>query len=175
MSTLNFYELQFLDWIQENLNHPFLDWLMPVISAFANNGLGWIFIAVILLIHKKTRPVGITMGIALILGLLIGNITLKPLIARIRPFDTNTDITLLIPKPMDYSFPSGHTLASFESATAVYMYHRRWGIAAYLLAFCIAFSRMYLYVHYPTDVLVGILLGVLMDLLHINLLINGYC
>ncbi len=164
MDALNLFEIQFLDWIRENLANGFLDAVMPIITAFADSGLGWIAIAVVLLFFKRTRPVGITMGIALLTGLLIGNLTLKPLVARTRPYDIQTGIALLIEKPHDFSFPSGHTLASFEAAAAIFLYHKKWGIVALCLAVLIAFSRMYLYVHYPTDVLAGAVLGVIIAL-----------
>ena len=90
---------------------------------------------------------------------------LKPLIARLRPFTVNTAIELLIPPPSDFSFPSGHTFASFASATAILKNNRRLGIPAIILAVLIAFSRLYLYVHYPTDVFFGLLLGILAGLI----------
>lgn len=161
MNALNLYEVPILDWIRENLSNGFLDMVMPVLTKFADAGIGWIAIALVLLFFKRTRPMGITMGIALLAGVLIGNLTLKPLVARIRPYDVNNSISLLIEKPHDYSFPSGHTLASFEAAMAIFLYHRKWGIAALVMAALVAFSRMYLYVHYPSDILAGIILGVI--------------
>jgi len=91
--------------------------------------------------------------------LIIGNITLKPLIARIRPYEFTHGINLLIPKPNDFSFPSGHSFASFSAATSIFCFHKKEGIASYVLAFLIAFSRLYLYVHFPSDVIAGIVLG----------------
>ena len=100
------------------------------------------------------------MAAALLCGLIFGNLLLKPLIARVRPYDLREGIELLISKPSDYSFPSGHTLASFEAAVVLMVRERkRFGWAALVLAVLIAFSRLYLYVHYPSDVLGGILLG----------------
>ena len=94
-------------------------------------------------------------------SLITGNMILKPLVARLRPFTVNTAVELLIPPPADFSFPSGHTYASFASSTAILRNNRRIGSCALVLAILIAFSRLYLYVHYPTDVLFGILLGIL--------------
>ena len=102
------------------------------------------------------------MGIALILGLVFGNLLLKPLIARVRPYDFDpVPIVLLIPKEKDFSFPSGHTLASFEGAVSLILYHKKSGIAAVVLSSSslIAFSRLYLMVHYPLDVITGVILG----------------
>ena len=92
---------------------------------------------------------------------MIGKLTLKPLVARPRPYSYFPDMTLLVPALSDYSFPSGHSFASFAASTALFLHHRAPGIAAYALAVVIAFSRLYLYVHFPTDVLAGILLGIL--------------
>ena len=93
---------------------------------------------------------------------LLCNLILKPLVARIRPYDVNTAVQLLVSKPVDYSFPSGHTAASFASVVALFMAgERKLWKPALVLAVLIAFSRLYLYVHYPTDVLGGLILGLI--------------
>ena len=97
--------------------------------------------------------------------LLIGNLTLKPLVARIRPYDVAGFDQLLIGKLSDYSFPSGHTLASFAAATVLVVMDRKWGVVALIIATLISFSRLYLYVHFPTDVLAGFVIGVIISLL----------
>ncbi|MDD5917237.1 MAG: phosphatase PAP2 family protein [Clostridiales bacterium] len=156
------YELDFaiLDFIAANLKCAFLDFIMPIITFLGDGGWFWIAVAVVMLIFKKTRKTGVMMAAALLCGLIFGNLLLKPLIARVRPYDLREGIELLIPKPSDYSFPSGHTLASFEAAVVLMVRERkRFGWAALALAVLIAFSRLYLYVHYPSDVLGGILLG----------------
>ncbi len=159
MNFLNNFELGILDFISENLSCSFLDKVMPVITSLADAGIFWIVIAVLMLCFKKTRKTGLTVGVALIFGLAIGNGILKPLIGRIRPYELKGDVELLIEKLHDGSFPSGHTLASFEAAGALMFRDKRFGIPALVLAVVIAFSRLYLYVHYPTDVLGGIVLG----------------
>ena len=162
MDFLNAYEIPILDFISEHLKCKFLDTVLPYITSMADTGIIWIIIAVIMLCFKKTRKAGMMMGLALIMGLVVGNLTLKPLIARIRPYDVNPDVVLLINKLHDYSFPSGHTLASFEGAGVLMLtYKKKFGYPALALAIIIAFSRMYLYVHYPTDVIVGVILGLL--------------
>jgi undecaprenyl-diphosphatase len=103
---------------------------------------------------------GVAMLCALVLDLFVCNIVLKPLVARIRPFDVNTAVQLLIARPTDYSFPSGHTTAAFAATSALYFSRRRLWIPALALAALIAFSRLYLYVHYPTDILAGIVVGI---------------
>lgn len=159
MNWLNESELPILWWIREHLTNPFLDTVMPYISSLARTGEVWILLALILLCFKKTRKAGVAMGIAMACGYLIGNMGMKNLFARTRPYDV-TEVKLLVAKLHDFSFPSGHTLVSFEAATALTYYHRKWGIAALALAAVIAYSRLYLFVHYPTDVLVGTLLGI---------------
>ncbi len=161
MDFLNPYELTVLDWIREHIACPFLDVVMPIITDFCEGGIGCILIAIALLFFKKTRKAGITMGAALLIGLLLCNLTLKPLIARTRPFAFNPDITLIIPQPSEYSFPSGHSVAAFEGAFSIFLYNRKWGIPALIFAALIALSRLYLYVHYPTDVIAGSILGCL--------------
>ncbi len=157
---MNGLELPLLYWIREHLTCPLLDGLMPFVSALSAHGEIWILLALVLLCVPKARRVGVTMGLTLLLGFLIGNLALKNLVARIRPYELATDVTLLVERLHDFAFPSGHTLASFGAATALTLYHRRWGSAALTLAAVIGFSRLYLFVHYPTDVLAGALLGV---------------
>ena len=117
-----------------------------------------------MLLLKKYRKAGFSAALALIFGLLICNMILKPAVARIRPYDYQEQlgiiINLLIDKEHSLSFPSGHTIASFEAATAILLRHKKLGTAAMVLAVLIAFSRMYLYVHYPTDVIASVLLGI---------------
>ena len=159
------FDLPILDWIAVNLTNPVLDFLMPIITCLGDAGIFWIACAVLFLLIHKYRKIGLAMGIALILGLVVCNITLKPLVARQRPYDFmfehyGQQIALLIATPHDFSFPSGHTLASFEAATALLLYNKKLGIPAMILAVLISFSRLYLYVHYPTDVLFSVVLGI---------------
>ena len=158
-----------LEWIQNNLRCNFLDVIMPLITRLGDNGLIWIIIAVIFIVLKKYRTDGVTMLLALVLCVLIGNLGLKPLVARARPFAPNPDITLLIPRPADFSFPSGHTMSSFAAATVIFCKDRRMGIWAGLLAVVIAFSRLYLYVHYPSDVLGGAIIGIILGLVAMSI------
>ncbi len=159
VSDLVVFEIQILDSIA-GMHNSFLDTVLPVISSFGDKGIGWILLSILLVCIPKYRKAGFAMALALIFCLVIGNMTLKPLIARPRPYSYFPEMTLLIPPLSDFSFPSGHTFASFASATALFLYHRREGIAAFVLASVIAFSRMYFYVHFPTDILAGIILGV---------------
>lgn len=161
------WDLGVLDSIQAGfLKCGFLDRLMPIITKF---GEAYVFIifAALLLVFKRTRKTGLMLSAALIIGLVVCNITLKPLVARTRPFDMpgKEAILMLIKKTTDYSFPSGHSTASFEAATVIFATNKKWGIPAIILACLIAFSRLYLYVHYPTDVFFGIAMGVVAGIL----------
>lgn len=150
-----------LNWIAEHLHSPFGDAVMPWITALGNVGILWIVTAVILLFLPKWRKAGVQMLLALGVATLIGSAVLKPLIGRIRPFEANGFKDLLISAPKDFSFPSGHTAASFAAALVLFHRSRKLGAAAWITALLIAFSRLYLYVHYPTDVLAGAVLGCL--------------
>ncbi len=156
---MNQFELNILDFVRENLTNPFLDTVMPFITKFGDDGIFWIALSVIFIVFKKTRKMGICMGISLLIGFITGNLLLKNLFARIRPYDLNTDIEILVEHLSDYSFPSGHTLASFEAATAIMLNNKKIGVMALIFATLIAISRIYLYVHYPSDVLFGIIMG----------------
>ena len=163
------FDLPILEWIQDNLQSGLMDTIMPIITAFGNGGIFWIACAVLLMFIPKTRRIGFGMGFALAMGLLICNIILKPGVARIRPYDLQetlgVTIDLLIKRSHDFSFPSGHTIASFEACTVMMLGSKKLGIPATLLAILIAFSRLYLYVHYPTDVIFSIFAGILIAII----------
>lgn len=154
-------ELRFLDFLQ-TIHTPLLDKILAFITSLGNAGIIWIVLAVVLLILPKTRKTGIIVAAALLADLVLCNLILKNLVARVRPYDVNTAIAILIKKPLDFSFPSGHTAASFAAMTALFLakMKKAW-IAALVLAVLIAFSRLYFYVHYPTDVLGGAVVGIL--------------
>lgn len=154
-------EIDILKGIQA-IKCQFLDFLMPKISFLGNAGWIWIAAAVLLLLFKKTRKHGITLALGLIMCLVLNNLTLKNLIARQRPFDYDPSIQLIIPKPGEFSFPSGHTLSSFMAATVLwYADKKRFGIPAVAVASLMGFSRLYLQVHYLTDVVGGVVLGII--------------
>ncbi len=159
------FDLPILDWIQANLQSGFMDFIMPIITMFGDDGIFWIGFALVLLFFRKTRKTGLGMLIAMMLGLLVCNVTLKPLIGRIRPYDLKAEmgvtVNLLIGAMHDFSFPSGHTIASFEASVVIFRNHKKSGIAAIILAIGIAFSRLYLYLHYPTDVIFSVFAGIL--------------
>ena len=158
------FDLPMLDWIQNTLGCKFLDTVMPIITLLGEAGIFWIACSVILMLIPGQRKAGFSMGLALMIGLIICNMTLKPMIGRIRPYDYQLEhfgreIILLIEAQHDFSFPSGHTIASFEACTALMLHNKKLGIPASILAVLVAFSRLYLYVHYPTDVFTSVILG----------------
>lgn len=153
------WEFAVLDFIRETFSCKAMDVIMQVITFLGEAGWFWIALGLVLAIIPKTRRIGFTVLGALILSLLFCNITIKPIVARVRPYDIKEGINLIISKPSDFSFPSGHTSASFAAAVAVFACNKKWGSLAVALASVIAFTRLYLYVHFPTDVLAGAVLG----------------
>lgn len=153
-----------LYWIHDNLSCGVLDMLMPKLTLLGSGGAIWLLAAAIMLCAKKYRRQGVILLAGLVAGVLVGNVCLKNLIARPRPCWLDDSVKLLIPIPTDYSFPSGHTLSSVIGATVLTKTNRRFGWAAIPLAAVIAFSRLYLFVHYPSDILAGAVLGVAIGL-----------
>lgn len=154
-------ELQFLEFL-ESIHSPMLDKFMIFITSLGNGGIIWIILALIIFFQKNKRDKreGLTLIFGLIIFSIIGLLILKPFIGRPRPYEVY-DFNLLINKPMGSSFPSGHTGSSFATAWGIFHFNKKEGIFALILACLIGFSRMYLSVHYPTDVLAGIVVGIL--------------
>lgn len=155
-------ELAILDFLQK-LHNGFLDPLMVFFTSLANTGIFWLLLAAALILFgkKEKKGWGLQVLLALAFSFLTVNVLIKPLVNRIRPFTFRPKLELLIPAPRDASFPSGHTSVSFAAAVAIYRCDKKWGQWALVLAVIIAFSRLYLYVHFPTDVLFGAAMGVL--------------
>lgn len=152
-------EFEILHAIQ-GLRSEFLDQIMIFVTKLGDEGIFWIALGLVLAIIPKTRKCGLCVLGAMALTFVLGNLILKNLVARPRPFTVDDSVALIIPQPGEFSFPSGHTMNGFAAATTIFMYYRKAGIATLLLAATIAFSRMYLFVHYPTDILGGIIVGV---------------
>ncbi len=145
----------------QGLHNPVLDKIMIVLSVLGDGGIFWILFGLFLLIPKKYRLTGFQMLVTMLITFVIGNLILKNLAARERPCWIDPSVPLLIPSPSDYSFPSGHSMNGFAASVALLLNDRRIGIPAVVLAALIAFSRLYHFVHFPTDVLAGIAVGTL--------------
>ena len=142
--------------IQQHLRTDMLTPFMKIVTFLGNGGWFWILCAVVLLAIPRTRKTGYAAVLSLIFGVIVTNLLLKNIVARPRPFAEIEALIPLIAKPTDFSFPSGHTTASFAVALVMLrMLPKKIGIPAVVLAALVAFSRLYLGVHYPTDVLVG--------------------
>ena len=165
-------EIQILHWF-ETLHNPITNPIFYVITTLGNAGWFWIVLAVLMLtvLPKKYKKAGLTMAIALILSLIFCNGIMKHLWARPRAFwvvgqnfvvgNEFENLYGIFNSIHDYSFPSGHSSASFAAAVSIFMWRKKEGSAALVLAALIAFSRLYFTVHYPTDVLVGTITGAL--------------
>lgn len=169
-----FYDNLVLDFIQ-TMRTPVLDKIMVYLTLLGDKGVLWIICALVMLALKKYRKIGIALVISLFFCFFIGNIWLKPLIARPRPFETNNFINLLITAPKDFSFPSGHTMASFAGSFTILSFDKKIGIVFLLLAIFISFSRLYLYVHYFTDILGGIVIGIIIGKIAVKITKKFYC
>lgn len=158
---MGFEQLEFsILYFMQTLHTPFLDKVVPVITSFGNGGWGFIALGLILLCFTRTRKMGFLMLLSLLVGFLVGNVAIKNLVMRSRPCWIDEAVPLLIANPHDYSFPSGHTLAAFEAAFTIFLMNRKWGVPALVFAALIGLSRLYLFVHFPTDVLSGMALGI---------------
>lgn len=191
-------ELKILDYIQ-TFRTPLLDKIMVGFSSLSNHGEIWIFFGMLIFLisflsnkdDNKYRHVNSVIGrkrefpkrekminkgfsilLALLLSFIVVNLCLKPLVMRVRPYEVNQSIKLAVDALKDYSFPSGHASASFAAAVAMCFWNKRFGALAIVLASIISFSRLYLYVHYPSDVIAGIVIGIICGLL--GHLINKY-
>ena len=159
MNPITIWDLSVLDALQ-GFRTPGLDAFLSTITHLGDGGIFWIAVALVLLCVPKTRKLGLCVAAALLFDVLLCNVLIKPLAARVRPYEFR-DVVLLIRQPTDASFPSGHAAAAFAVTTALARRRSRLAIPAAVLAVTVAFSRLYLYVHYPTDVFAGIALGAL--------------
>lgn len=162
ITQIDFYILNSI----QGMRCGFLDVVMPVITYLGSGGAIWLLASALLLFSKKSRKTGIALLLSLLIGLIISTVLLKGIVARERPFNINgaeLDVnSILIGAPSGrFSFPSGHSVSSFSAASVLLSYNRKIGIPALILAVLIAFSRLYLYVHFPTDVLAGAVLGII--------------
>lgn len=153
-------DLEILLWIRDHLHNPFTEAVFPAVSFLGNAGLVWLLTAALLLCVRRYRRTGVLLLAALAITFVCNDLILKQLVERPRPFVDHPELFLLIEPPLSWSFPSGHSASSFAAAAVLLWRGRRsWGVAALVLAALIAFSRAFLFVHYPSDVLIGSLVG----------------
>lgn len=154
-------EFAFLDYLQ-TLRTPFLDQLMLFVTALAGKGEVVAGFGVVLLCFKRTRKAGLTLLIAMLIAFVLSSLGLKRLFARIRPCNVNLAVDMLVARPHSFSFPSGHTTQAFAMFMSMYFARmKRLFVVTFCIGLLISFSRMYLYVHFPTDILAGAVVGTL--------------
>ena len=151
-------ELDILNSIH-GISSPLMDSVMQATAYVTEHGAIWILLSCILVCTKRYRHAGVAMLVCMLVASILCDEVLKPLICRERPVDL-CDFDLIIDPPTSYSFPSGHSTVAFATATALFLHHRREGCILYVCASFVAFSRLYLFVHWPTDVIAGALLGI---------------
>ena len=160
MNAIFNFDASILLWIQANLRGP-LDGLFTFITHLGDKGLLWILLSLVMLWPRKTRRTGVTSIIAMAIGLVVANLILKNWIARVRPYELVEGLNLMINKQHDFSFPSGHATNSLACAWVIFRTQKKaFGVPALVVALLICFSRLYVGVHYPTDVLAGIVIGI---------------
>ncbi len=158
------FDFEILFFIKDHIRNGFLDVIVPFYTNLGDDGIIWIVLGLILLIPKKTRKCGIMVLAALLVMLVVNNIILKNLIARPRPCATYPELVELVKIPHSYSFPSGHTVSAMAVAFTIFLQHRKFGLVTLVFAFLMGLSRLYVGVHFPTDVFGGIIVGALIAL-----------
>ncbi len=155
-------EIGILDFIHSSLSNPVLDAVFVFFTTIVEHGELWLGIGGVMLITRKYRRAGVCVLIAVVMTFVSSELLLKNIVCRPRPFLENPNINLIISPPSGFSFPSSHSAVSFAAATVIFYFDKKLiGISCVIFACLTAFSRLYLYVHYPTDVLVGIILGII--------------
>ena len=159
--------------IEKYVHNRYLDFIMPIVTFTGNLGIVWAIIAIALIVDKPYRLIGNSIIITLIIGTIVGEGIVKHIVRRVRPCNKQDNISMLL-KPISFSFPSGHTLSSFAAAEMLSLYFTQYRLVFMSMAFLIAVSRLYLYVHYPTDVIAGFIIGVLCSKIIFVFLQQGY-
>lgn len=156
------FDSAILLWIQTHVRAAFATPVVTFITHLGDHGLFWILLALALTAFRRTRRVGLTCVLSMLLGLIITNLAIKNLVARVRPYELIQDLELIIERQHDFSFPSGHASNAFACAWVIFrLAPKKYGVPALALAILIALSRIYVGVHYPTDILGGAAIGIL--------------
>ena len=160
------FDSSILLWIQDHVRGGILTPIMQVITHLGDKGAFWILLTLALLIYpnRKTRRLGVFCGCAMVIGLIVTNLIIKNWVARVRPYDIDNPLfqrlQLIVSAEHDWSFPSGHTTNSLACAWVLFRKApKKWGISALVLAILISLSRLYVGIHYPTDVRAGVVSG----------------
>ena len=155
------FDSNILLYIQEHIRTDVANPFWIFYTHLGDMGILWVIVAIVLLCFKKSRRVGVTVTISLLLGFIVTNLILKGLVARTRPFYAVEGLQALISYPKDYSFPSGHSTIWFAGGTTTFLtLNKKYSFIFLILAIMMGFSRMYVGVHYPTDVLAGMIIGI---------------
>ena len=155
------FDSSILLWIQDNLRSDFLTPVMKVVTHLGDKGIFWILLTLALLIVRKTRKLGVRCGFSMVFGLIITNLILKNWVARVRPYEVIQGLECIVKKADDWSFPSGHATNSLACAWVLLRRApKKWGVTALVLAILISLSRLYVGIHYPTDVIGGAAIGI---------------
>lgn len=160
---IDIFDHTVLNWFQ-GLQNPAATIFFKIFTISGEGGILWILFGIALTVRKKTRGMGIAILVSLVFSVITGNLFLKHIVARPRPCWRET-VHMLVAVPKDYSFPSGHTLAAFAASSAAFMWEKKTGILFGVIAAFMAASRLYFYVHYPTDVLAGLVIGIILGML----------
>lgn len=151
-------EIKVLEAIQK-IQTPLLTSILKVITHLGDHGLFWLVLGgVLFFLHKRKEALSVFLSLGTMQ--IVNNVLIKNLVKRARPFELYSFI-LLITEPTGFSFPSGHTASAFACATAIFIENKKWGVIAYIFATIMGFSRLYFAVHFPSDVLAGVVVGVL--------------
>ena len=155
------FDSSILLWIQNNLRSGFLTPIMVCITHLGDKGILWILLSLVLLFMYRTRRLGVVCAASMVLGLIVTNIILKNWVARVRPYEVIEGLECIVRKAHDWSFPSGHATNSLACAWVLFRRtEKKYGVPALVLAILISLSRLYVGIHYPTDVLAGIAIGI---------------
>ena len=158
----------------QNLRNSVLDsFILMLTNIMGSYGQIWVIVGIALCFFRKTRSCGVAVLISYALVYLVGQFGLKDWIARARPCHLDQAVELLVKRPSSYSCPSTHTAWAFAAATSILLYFRKSGICVMILAALIGFSRLYLFVHFPTDVLFGAVLGIALAFITVKIQKNA--
>lgn len=175
MNAILEWDASVLLWIQENMRTDLMTTIMKAITRLGDGGSLWIVLAIVLLALNKTRKVGATSALALIITFLTVNVGIKNVVARTRPYEVIEGLTNLVGKQSDFSFPSGHSAHAFAVGVVILiMMPKKIGVPVFVISILMAFSRLYVGVHYPTDVIAGVVLGTIIAFISV-FVVNKIC